>query len=93
MDLVDITLSEINQIGKDKHHKFSIIYGIRKTLNKSQLIDTENRLVVARGGGWEVGEIGEGSQKIQTSSYKVSPGDITRIVVPTVNKTVLYIWK
>ena len=51
MDLVDIMLSEINQIGKDKHHKFSIIYGIRKTLNKSQLIDIENRLVVARGGG------------------------------------------
>lgn len=37
--------------------------------NKTKLIDTENRLVVVR---WEghlgVGETGEGSQEVQTSS-------------------------
>ena len=32
--------------------------------------DTKNRSVVARGGGWRVGEKAGGAQKIQTSSYK-----------------------
>ena len=35
-------------------------------------INTENRLVVARGEGWEVHEMGEGGQKVQTSSYKTN---------------------
>lgn len=40
---------------------------------KSELTDTEKRLVVAKGKGWGwVGEMGEGSQKVQTSSYKIS---------------------
>ena len=39
---------------------------------KPKLIDTENRLVVARGGGREWGEWGEGGQKVQTSHYKVN---------------------
>ena len=37
---------------------------------KNKLIDTENRLVVAR--GWGVGKVGEGSQKVQTSTYKIN---------------------
>ena len=44
--------------------------------NIHELIDTENRLVVARGVGWGVGEMGEGGQKVQTSSYKISHGDV-----------------
>ena len=40
--------------------------------NSIKFVDTANRLVVARGGGWEVGEIGEESQKVQTSSYRVN---------------------
>ena len=36
----------------------------------SKLIDTENKLVVARGRRWEIGKISEGGQKVQTSSYK-----------------------
>ena len=39
---------------------------------KNKLIDAENRFVVARGGGGQVGKMGEGSQKVQTSSYKIS---------------------
>jgi len=31
-----------------------------------------NRLGVAKGGGEEVGEMAEGGQKVQTSSYKIS---------------------
>ena len=37
----------------------------------TKLIEKENRLVVARGGGVRVGEMGEGSQKVQTSSQKI----------------------
>ena len=29
---------------------------------------TQNRLLVARGGGWGVDKMGEGGQKVQTSS-------------------------
>lgn len=32
----------------------------------------ENQFVVAKGGHVEVGEMGKGNQKVQTSSYKVS---------------------
>jgi len=40
-------------------------------LKNHKLIDTKNILVVARGGGWEVDEMGEGDQKVQNSSYKI----------------------
>lgn len=33
-------------------------------LKNHKLIDTKNILVVARGGGWEVDEMGEGDQKV-----------------------------
>ena len=67
-------LSEINQAEKDKYHMISLICGFfkkkkkqtnqmkTKQKNKAKLIDTENRLEVARGNGWGVGEMGEGSQ-------------------------------
>ena len=42
-------------------------------LSQTKLIDTENRSVVARGLRWG-GEKGKESQKVQTSSYKISPG-------------------
>jgi len=37
---------------------------------KTKPIDTENRLVVARGEGCSVGQTGTGSQMAQTPSYK-----------------------
>ena len=40
---------------------------------KTELMGIEKRLVDARGGGLRVGKIGEGSEKVQTSSYKISP--------------------
>ena len=52
MDLVGIMLSEISQTEKDKFHIISIIRGKNPQQNdKFKLIDTKNRLVVARGGG------------------------------------------
>ena len=51
----------------------------------------ENRLVVAR--GWEVGDGKDGveGQKVQTSSYKLSHGDMMYKMVTVVNNTVFYI--
>lgn len=50
-DLESIMLREISQTEKDKYRMISLICGIQKK-KKKELIDTENRLVVARGGGW-----------------------------------------
>lgn len=47
--------------------------GIKKTtIIKTNLIDIENRLSVARVGGVGVDEIGEGDQKVQACSYKIT---------------------
>ena len=40
-----------------------------KTKTKTKLLDTDNRLVVARDKEWGVSETGAGGQKIQTSIY------------------------
>ena len=48
--------------------------------------------MVARGGGCGVGEIGEGGQEVQTSSYKINNSwDVMYNMVTTVNNTVLHI--
>ena len=59
-----------NKLDKERQ----ILYDITCMLNlKSEFIE-KNRLVVARSGGgkWEVGEMGEGCQKVQTSRYKIN---------------------
>ena len=38
-----------------------------------------------------VGKMGEGGQKVQTSSYKISHGDVRYSMVAAVNNTVLHI--
>ena len=63
MDLEDITQSEISQTEKDKYCMISNICVILK--KKKQLTDTGNR--------WGSGSgMGEESEKVQTSSYKVN---------------------
>ena len=52
IDFEGLMLSEISQ--KDKYNMISLIC----RLTKKQLIDTENRLVIARCGGQWVGEMG-----------------------------------
>ena len=51
MDLEGIMLSEISQTEKDKYHMTALICGTKKKKNP-KLIDTENRLVIARGRWW-----------------------------------------
>ena len=64
---------------------------------KNRVIDTENRLVVAKRRAWGMGGIGimgEGDQKLQTSNNKISKSwDVIHNIVTKVNNTVLYIWK
>ena len=50
---------------------------------------SENRLALARGWGWGVGNMGERGQKIQTSSYN----KINKSWGCVVNNTRLYGWK
>ena len=59
MDLEGFMLSEVSQTEKDKYCVISLICGSKKT----ELTETENKLVVARGGEWKLGEIGEGGEK------------------------------
>ena len=64
MDIKVIMVSEIVKRGKT-NTICSLLHVKSKNKTKNKLIDTENRLVVARGGGWGggVGETGEGGQK------------------------------
>ena len=51
-----------------------------KTKLNSQIKD---RLVVFRSGWWGLGKMGGGGQKVQISSYKISPGKNTlKTVIP-----------
>ena len=69
-------LSEISQRKTNTLCMISLICESKKNPPKQnppnpKLTDTENRLVVARvAGAW--GEMGEGSQKVQTSGYKLN---------------------
>lgn len=59
-----------------------------------RLTDTENRLVLARGRGQEMGEMAEGGQKAQLLVIKlIGPGDVIYSMVTTGNNTVLCIRK
>ena len=53
-DLESIMLSELSQTEKDKYCGISHMQP-----KKPKLMDTENRLVVARGRRWEVGKMSE----------------------------------
>ena len=51
-----------------------------------------DRLVVSRGGGMG-DKTGEGGQKVQSASYRISHGGVMYSSVTPVNNTVLHIWK
>ena len=40
-------------------------------IKKNKLMATENRFVIASGKLWRMGEMGEESQRVQTSIYKI----------------------
>ena len=64
------------KLEKDKLYTILLTYVILKDKNqKTELIDTENRLVVDKGKARAVSEMGEGTEKVQTYSYKISHED------------------
>ena len=72
MDLEGIMFSEISQ--RNTNAVCSHLNVESKQKQKNKLIDTEKRLMVARGGvgEWEMDKIGEQGQKVQTSSCKIN---------------------
>ena len=65
MQLEILMLSEVSQKEKDKYHMIILIRGIQimaqmnLSINRNRLIDTENRLMVAKGeeGQWDGQEV------------------------------------
>lgn len=57
---------------------------------ETEIIQTEVISVISRGGRdrVEVGELGEGSRKLQTSSYKINSGDVMYHMVSAANNAV-----
>jgi len=47
-------------------------WNLKTNQTNTELMNTDNRSVFDRGRGWRVDEIGEGGQKVQTSSYKIN---------------------
>ena len=59
-------LTEISQTEKDKYCTISFVVESKKKTNRNtEHVDTENRLVVAKGGRCGVGRINEGAQKVK----------------------------
>ena len=59
MDLESVMLTKVSQTEKNKYCMISLICGI-ETNKTETLIDTKNKLVIARKQGlWGMGEIGE----------------------------------
>ena len=77
MDLEGIMLSEISQTEKKTPHDFTYMWNLENKTNehtkqnRNRLIDTENKLVVARGdGGWW------GMNKTDEENYRYKLPDI-----------------
>lgn len=66
----------------------------QKNNKKSELIGTENtHWWLLETGGWVVGKMGKGSQKVQTLSYKMNQsGDLMYSMVTIANNNVFYTW-
>ena len=73
------------------------IWGKKKTATtkktRNQIHWYRKQIGGAIGKGWKVGKMGEGSQNIQTSNYKINYGSVIYSMVPIFNYTLLYIWK
>ena len=67
-----------------------IIHKLNFNKNNNNLLDTQNRLVVATGRNG-MGKMGEGDQYVKTSDYHF--WDVMYYIVIVVNKTMLYVWQ
>ena len=69
MDLKGIMLNEMSE--RNKYCMISLTCGIITHIH-IQFIEKEMRFVVTRGSGRRIGKLEEGSQKAQSSSYKIN---------------------
>ena len=69
MDREGIMLSEISQTEKDKFH---MILFMKLKLTKINLINTEKRVVIAKGDAGLAGKMGKCGRKAQNSSYEIN---------------------
>ena len=74
MELEGIMLSEISQTEKDKHYMTSLTCEEEQKQNKNQDQTPRKRdqTLITIGGGYGEGELEEGGQNVQTSSYKIN---------------------
>ena len=71
--------SRISQTEKDKYYVISLIYGIKKNQNKKTPPNSQKKrsyLWLPETGGRGKRNWKEGGQKVEISSYKISPGDV-----------------
>ena len=64
-------LSEVSQTGGQIFYDLTYMQGLNNSSNKTKLIEKQIRFVVTRGGKWGEGELEEGGQKAQNTSYKI----------------------
>ena len=67
MDLESIMLSEVSQTEKDKYCMISLICEILKRKHRKR-----DQICGYQRWRWEEGELEEGSQKVETTSYKIN---------------------
>ena len=72
----------------ERHIPHDVTY-VWNLLRKIELIDTENRLVVAR--RWGLSKMGRGSQKAQTHKYMISKYQGCNVEYDIVNTILCYI--
>ena len=79
--------SEISQTERDRYCRISLICGILK----NQTHRKRDQIGGCQGWGVEEGELDEGGQKAQTSSYKINHGNVMYRMMILVNNNVLQI--
>ena len=75
MELESIIIKEVRQTQKDKYN-FTYMWNLnnkkkKRKANKPEFIDSENRLLIARGGWKGHDKMCEESQKVQSCSYQI----------------------
>ena len=65
-----MSLKDIMLRGKERQILYDLTF--MWNLKKTELIEVENNIVIARGEVWGLGEMDENGQKMQTSRYKIN---------------------
>ena len=69
---MDLEIPVLGEVRQRKTYDVTYTWNLKTNQTNTELMNTDNRSVFDRGRGWRVDEIGEGGQKVQTSSYKIN---------------------